>query len=285
MHYYKRNLGDYAKKAGRLSMLQHGAYTLLIDACYDREQFPTMEEAIEWTWASSSAEVEAVEFVLRKFFVIEGGKYVQKRIQEELFDYNAKSEKNSQIARDREEKRKNQKQNVIDNKRNEHETCTNGDEAITKRHLTNNQEPITKNHKPLTTNHKPDNSNELLNTLPRELVSEFLSIRKTKKQPPPTERAMNQIAKEAESAGITLLEAITACCDYGWASFKADWYAGKTNNKPAATLNMKNGKPILDREGWTAKAGEGWYTPWGTREGWHDGVFFENDCEMMGAAA
>ena len=46
MHYYKRNLGDYAKKAGRLSMLQHGSYTLLIDACYDREQFPTLEEAI-----------------------------------------------------------------------------------------------------------------------------------------------------------------------------------------------------------------------------------------------
>ena len=67
MHYYKRNLGDYAKKAGRLSMLQHGSYTLLIDACYDRETFPTLEEAIEWTWASSTAEIEAVQFVLRKF--------------------------------------------------------------------------------------------------------------------------------------------------------------------------------------------------------------------------
>ena len=42
MHYYKRNLGDYAKKAGRLSMLEHGSYTLLIDACYDRERFPTI---------------------------------------------------------------------------------------------------------------------------------------------------------------------------------------------------------------------------------------------------
>ena len=37
MHYYKRNIGDYHKKAGRLSMIEHGAYTLLIDACYDRE--------------------------------------------------------------------------------------------------------------------------------------------------------------------------------------------------------------------------------------------------------
>jgi len=53
MHYYKRNLGDYAKKAGRLTMLQHGAYTLLIDSCYDREVFPTLEQALEWTWHGS----------------------------------------------------------------------------------------------------------------------------------------------------------------------------------------------------------------------------------------
>ena len=39
MHYFKFNIGDYHKKAGRLSMLQHGAYTLLIHACYDREKF------------------------------------------------------------------------------------------------------------------------------------------------------------------------------------------------------------------------------------------------------
>ena len=89
MHYYKRNLGDYAKKAGRLSMLQHGSYTLLIDACYDREQFPTLEEAIEWTWASTTEEIEAVTFVLRKFFELTDGVYVQKRIQEEVAEYRA----------------------------------------------------------------------------------------------------------------------------------------------------------------------------------------------------
>jgi len=105
MHYYKRNIGDYAKKAGRLSMLQHGSYTLLIDSCYDREQFPTRDEAIEWTWASSTAEVEAVDFVLRKFFTLEGGVYVQKRIQEEIAEYHAKSATNTRIAIERETKR------------------------------------------------------------------------------------------------------------------------------------------------------------------------------------
>ena len=84
MHYYKRNIGDYHKKAGRLSMLEHGAFNLLIDACYDRERFPTMEEAIDWSWARTDAEVAAVQFVLKKFFILTDGVYVQPRIEEEL---------------------------------------------------------------------------------------------------------------------------------------------------------------------------------------------------------
>jgi len=132
MHYYKRNLGDYAKKAGRLSMLQHGSYTLLIDACYDREQFPTRDEAIDWTWASSTAEIEAVDFVLAKFFVLEDGFYIQTRIREELAEYQAKATKNQRIAIDRETKRK---------------------ENSTERARNVNEAPP--NHKPLTINHKP----------------------------------------------------------------------------------------------------------------------------------
>ena len=106
MHYYKRNIGDYAKKAGRLSMLEHGAYTLLIDACYDRERFPTKEEAIEWTWARSQEEIAAVEFVLSRFFTLQDGRYVQDRIAEEVEKYQGNSAKNAEIAREREAKRK-----------------------------------------------------------------------------------------------------------------------------------------------------------------------------------
>ena len=132
MHYYKRNLGDYAKKAGRLSMLQHGSYTLLIDACYDREQFPTLDEAIEWTWASTTEEIEAVQFVLRKFFILENGVYVQTRIQEELSEYRMKAETNKRIALERETNRK---------------------EKSTNRAPVVNEAPP--NHKPITINQEP----------------------------------------------------------------------------------------------------------------------------------
>lgn len=88
MHYYERNIGDYYRKAGRLNILQHGVYTLLIDACYDREQFPTLDEAIDWVWAETDEEVAAVKFVLRKFFKLnESGVYLQNHIEEDLIAY------------------------------------------------------------------------------------------------------------------------------------------------------------------------------------------------------
>lgn len=114
-------------------MLQHGAYTLLLDACYDREQFPTLEDAIEWTWASSAEEVAAVEFVLSRFFALENGRYVQKRIQEEIESFKEKSKKNQEIALEREAARRERKA------RNTHELARNVHESPP-------------NHKPLTTN-------------------------------------------------------------------------------------------------------------------------------------
>ena len=139
MHYYRRNLGDYAKKAGRLSILQHGVYNLLIDACYDREQFPTEEEAIDWTWASTDDEIAAVRFVLRKFFTLRDGRYVQGRIEEEIAAFHGKSAKNKQIADEREAKRAD---GDTKRARNVHETSPSVNESSP------NQEPRTNNQEP-----------------------------------------------------------------------------------------------------------------------------------------
>lgn len=68
MNYYKRHLGDYAKDAGHLTMLEHGAYNLLIDRYYSVERPIQIDEAMKVCRARSSAEREAVESVLREFF-------------------------------------------------------------------------------------------------------------------------------------------------------------------------------------------------------------------------
>lgn len=137
VHYYKRNIGDYAKKAGRLSMLEHGAYTLLIDACYDRERFPTEADAIEWCWARTPEEVAAVKFVLSRFFELVGDVYVQSRISEEIEKYHETARTNSRIATERELKRTKRTRAVNDSTTNEHEAPP-------------NQEPRTINQEPLT---------------------------------------------------------------------------------------------------------------------------------------
>ncbi len=219
MHYYKRNLGDYAKKAGRLSMLQHGAYTLLIDACYDREQFPTRDEAIDWTWASSSAEVEAVDFVLCKFFVLQEGRYVQARIQEELLDYHEKAITNKRIADERETKRK--------------ANHTNRAPAVNK--APPNHEPLTKNQEPInttppeggvprkrsttTTAARPDD-------VPEPVWQDFQRLRREKRAPL-TDTALAGVRREAEKAGVSLEAAIAYCCEAGWQGFNAGWYADR----------------------------------------------------------
>ena len=207
MHYYKRNLGDYAKKAGRLSMLQHGSYTLLIDACYDRESFPTLDQAIEWTWASTTEEMESVSFVLRKFFTLENGVYVQKRIEEEIAEYHGKAATNKRIAIEREASRK--------------EKRTNRTQSV--------DEPPP-NHKPITINQEPVKTKEaktpalpdLFDGIDSQVVSDFKALR-AKKKSPITQTAIKGIQREADKAGITLQDALTMCCERGWLAFKAEW--------------------------------------------------------------
>jgi len=140
MNYYQRHIGDYHKKAGRLSMIEHGAYTLLLDSCYDREKFPTREEALDWCWAKSPEEVAAVEFVLSKFFTLESGVYVQTTISENVAAYKEKAKKNKQIAIEREEVRRlKREQAVHESARTVHESPPNH------KPITINQEPITNN--------------------------------------------------------------------------------------------------------------------------------------------
>lgn len=222
MHYYKRNIGDYAKKAGRLTMLQHGAYTLLLDACYDREDFPTLEQAIQWTWASSEAEIEAVKFVLSRFFTLEeNNKYVQLRILEEILTYHKTAETNKRIAIERETKRK-QKSTVRDYFGTEHP------------HDVNEPPP---NHKPLTINHKKDIPTP--DGVSPQIWDDFLVHRKSKKAPI-TQTVVAQFKKEADQAGISLEDAIKETILRDWRGFKADWYQ-KSSDKPKHQSEMYAG--------------------------------------------
>jgi hypothetical protein len=80
----------------------------------------------------------------------------------------------------------------------------------------------------------------LIAGLPDGLLADFQKVRKAKRAGPLTDTAMKGLMREADKAGITLVEAVTACCEFGWQAFNAAWYAdrkpkpdSKSNPKPA----------------------------------------------------
>lgn len=86
MNYYSRHLGDYAKATGHLSMLEHGAYTILLDVYYTTEEPIPAERAHRLARARTDEERAAVDAVLADFFDldVQAGVWRNKRADEEI---------------------------------------------------------------------------------------------------------------------------------------------------------------------------------------------------------
>lgn len=84
VNYYERHLGDYAKDTAHLSLLEHGAYTLLLDRYYSTEAPIPADQAHRVARARSKEERAAVDAVLAEFFVLKGGVWISKRAEEEI---------------------------------------------------------------------------------------------------------------------------------------------------------------------------------------------------------
>jgi uncharacterized protein YdaU (DUF1376 family) len=103
VNYYERHLGDYAKDAGHLSMLEHGAYTLLLDRYYTTEQPIPADQAHRVCRARTKEERAAVDAVLAEFFVLVDGAWKSGRADREIAQY-------LETEPDREAKRENERE-------------------------------------------------------------------------------------------------------------------------------------------------------------------------------
>ena len=107
MNFYERHLGDYAKEAGHLSLLEHGVYTLLMDRYYSTEQGIPADQAHRLSRARTSDERAAVDAVLGEFFILEGGVYINLRAQAVIAAYQEKEpERESKRANEKERQRR-----------------------------------------------------------------------------------------------------------------------------------------------------------------------------------
>ncbi|MEY2688358.1 MAG: hypothetical protein RL375_2556 [Pseudomonadota bacterium] len=84
MNYYSRHLGDYAKDTGHLTMIEHGAYGLLLDRYYGTEAGIPADQVHRVARARSKEEKDAVDAVLAEFFTLKAGVWINARCEEEL---------------------------------------------------------------------------------------------------------------------------------------------------------------------------------------------------------
>lgn len=85
--------------------------------------------------------------------------------------------------------------------------------------------------------------------IPSDLLSDWIAVRKAKRAGPLTKTAITCLTREAAKAGIDLQTAVTACCEYGWQGFNAQWYAERTAGKPsAAPINKQEALEARNRE-------------------------------------
>ena len=86
MIFYKRFIGDYKRDTGHLSLIEHGAYALLLDYFYASEKpLPIDGQRLyRLTMAASDGERAAVDYVLESFWLETGDGWVNPRALEEI---------------------------------------------------------------------------------------------------------------------------------------------------------------------------------------------------------
>jgi pyocin large subunit-like protein len=81
------------------------------------------------------------------------------------------------------------------------------------------------------------------------LLADWITVRKAKL----TETAFKGLEREAKKAGLTLTEAITACCEFSWRGFDAGWYAKRVgptaSNTKHAGFSGKNYREGVSDDG------------------------------------
>lgn len=110
MNFYKHYIGDYQRDTGHLSLAEHGAYRLMLDAFYATgKPLPMDKKALyRLLRAATAVERKAIDMVCAQFWEISSAGLVNRRAALEIEKAAKQAEINRQIAIER-EKRKRQR--------------------------------------------------------------------------------------------------------------------------------------------------------------------------------
>lgn len=113
MNFYKHYIGDYARDTKGLSIVEHGAYLLLLQHVYATENRLPDDRAQLYRIAGAitTPERRAVDKVADLFFPVNGdGRRHNKRAEEEIEKHRAQAQANRIVAEQREAKRRVQRE-------------------------------------------------------------------------------------------------------------------------------------------------------------------------------
>jgi len=72
--------------------------------------------------------------------------------------------------------------------------------------------------------------------IPKDLLKEWIAVRKKKKAGDVTEIVFNSILRESKKIGWTPEQAVIKCCENSWASFNSDWVKSEISFKPKGVV-------------------------------------------------
>lgn len=215
MNYYERHLGDYAKDTAHLTMIEHGAYTLLLDRYYSTEAGIPADKAHRVARARSKEEKAAVDVVLGEFFTLTDGIWTKGRVSEEI----NKAQTRIKAAKENGLKGGRPKKGVEITRIEPTGLLAGYENGTQEKALhtpdTSNQEPVLKTLRPVVAQIFPQIQD-------RQLVDDWVRVRKAKKAVI-TQTALDGFMKEVEKSGLSLEDVLRSCCEHNWAGFKASW--------------------------------------------------------------
>ena len=83
--YYRWFPGDYLRDTGSLTLLEHGVYRMLLDHYYCEGELPSEKKRLyHLLRAKKSSEINAINFIVEKYFSIDGERLVNRRANVEI---------------------------------------------------------------------------------------------------------------------------------------------------------------------------------------------------------
>lgn len=264
MNYYRRYVGDYLRDTSRLSVLEHGAYNLLLDYYYaDEKPLPLeRDEIYTMVRAMSGADRKAVDKIIRLYFTEEPDGYHQKRVDHEILV--------SQKARTNGKSGGRPPAHIKPDSEPEHKPDSEPESEPlneTEQETGQTTETITGSGHPPTTNHQPPAASlqppaevrraearrtpkrnasavdpgEAFPDVAPQVLSDWLAIRKDKRASTLTRTAADEIRAEAVKAGLSMEQCLRICCKRHWVGFGAGWnWQDSVNGSPPLSMGNKS---------------------------------------------